>query len=208
MEENLTDAQQVELLKKLWKEYGVAITLGTLLAITIALGWRFYQQHTIRQAERASLIYERMIVDIMGRHTQEAKKESDVLMHQFPRTPYATLSALTLAKLAVEQKKFDLATENLQWVIKHSHNKDFRQIARLRLARIYLAQKQTQAALKILEKTDSDSFTGLTLEITGDVYVALGQKEKAKTLYQTALDKLPDQAIMRPLLQMKLDNLK
>lgn len=207
MDENLTDAQQIELIKKLWKEYGIALTAGTLIAISIVVGWNFYKKHTIKQTQHASIIYERMRSDIINNNIEEAKQESEILINKFSRTPYATLSAFTLAKLDVEQKHFDDAVENLQWVIKHNSSKNFRQIARIRLSRIYLAQNKTPDALKILEKVETDSLIGLILEVKGDIYAKLGQSKAAKDAYQEAINKLSNKATFAPLLQMKLDNL-
>lgn len=206
-DEHLTDEQQVELLKKLWKEYGLAIILGLLFATSLSLGWKYYKQYKIQQAQYASIIYERMIADMMGHQTEEAKQQADILVHQFKHTPYATLSAFTLAKFAVDQKEMDIAIQHLKWIIKRSHNKDFRQIARIRLARIYLSLDQTQPALDTLHKMESSAYIGLILALQGDIYTQLKQTDEAKKAYKTALDKLPEQATIRPLLQMKLDNL-
>lgn len=207
MDANLTDEQQVEALKKLWKEYGFALTAGVIIAIVIATGWRFYQQHITKRAQEASLIYERMMGDFMRNDIENVKKQSEILIDQFKRTPYATFATFALVKIAVEQKAYDQAIKLLDGVIQHCHNKDFCQIARIRAARLYLMQDQTEKALKILEPVENPSFNGLISEVKGDIYIKQGQKEKAKKAYQAALDQLPPQAAIRPLLQMKLDNL-
>jgi predicted negative regulator of RcsB-dependent stress response len=207
VDDYLTNEQQVELVKKLWKEYGIAITLGALIAMTVSVGWRFYQRYNTRKSEQASLIYERMASDVMQHQITDAKTQSDILIHKFSKTPYATLASFTLAKLAVEQNQLDEAVQHLNWIIQHSHNKDFKQIARIRLARVYLSQNETKKALQTLEQVDSFAFQGLIAEVRGDVYTHLGQIDKARNIYQEALKQLPEQTTIRPLLQMKLDNL-
>ena len=61
MDENLTEEQQIELIKKIWKEYGFSAIAGIAIALTVGFGWRFYQNFVTRRAESASIIYERVI---------------------------------------------------------------------------------------------------------------------------------------------------
>ena len=83
----------------------------------------------------------------------------------------------------------------------------FRQIARLRLARVLLVEQKPSDAIKILEKVDDKNFNGLINEIRGDGYLAMKNLEIARQSYKEALRELPDAETIRPLLQMKYDNL-
>ena len=207
MDENLTEEQQIELIKKIWKEYGFSAIEGIAIALTVGFGWRFYQNFVTRRAESASIIYERVINDLVTNQTADAAKQSHYLIQQYSATPYAKFAALLLAKEAVLQNKLDDAAKQLQWVIKHGSSNTFLQIARIRLARVYLAQKNPNSALDILEKVNSKAYLGLISEVRGDAYLQLNRVDLARTSYQTALKQLPETAINRSLLQMKLDDL-
>jgi predicted negative regulator of RcsB-dependent stress response len=113
-----------------------------------------------------------------------------------------------LARDAVAKQDFPEATKQLNWVIDHSSNTALQQIARIRIARIDITQKNTQAALDILNVVNDKSFAGLIDEVKGDAYSAMNDSAKAKDAYLLALQELPkDEVTERPLLQMKIDNI-
>jgi len=58
-----------------------------------------------------------------------------------------------------------------------------------------------------LNKIDDKNFNGLTEEIKGDAYLAMNNIALARKAYQQALNDLPNAEVIRPLLQMKYDNL-
>lgn len=207
MDENLTEEQQIELIKKIWKEYGFSAIAGIAIALTVGFGWRFYQNYVTSRAERASIIYERVLSDLVTNQIQDASTQSHLLIQNYSATPYAKLAAFLLAKQSVLENKLDDAVTQLQWVVKHGSSDTFLQIARLRLARVYLAQKKPDEALDILKKVNSNAYLGLISEVRGDAYLQLKKVDQARDAYQTALKQLPDTAINRSLLQMKLDDL-
>jgi len=202
-----TEEQQVEQLKKLWKEYGWSTIIGIALAIAIVFGWRFYQSYRIQHAQKASLVYERMMMDVLNHQWSDATSQAQMLRQQFAHTPYAKLAAFTLAKQAVSNKKYDKASTQLQWVINHASDDSFKQIAQLRLARVDLELKQPHKALQTLKTIHSDAYAGVVNETRGDAYVQLGQLDKAKAAYELALTKMADDSPSRPVLQMKLADL-
>jgi predicted negative regulator of RcsB-dependent stress response len=202
---NYTEEQQIEQLKKIWKEYGLSVITGVVLALAVGFGWRFYRQYTTTRAEKASIIYERVIVDLANNQAKDAAVQATRLKDKFKSTPYANLAAFALAKLAVSQQKLDDAVKQLKWVVAHNHNKVYKQLALIRLARIDAALGKSDEALKQLSSVVDKTFTSLIYEAKGDIYMQLGKKEQAKDAYQTALKTLPDDAANRPLVQMKLN---
>jgi predicted negative regulator of RcsB-dependent stress response len=205
--EQFTEQQQIEMLKKLWKEYGFSIISGVIMALVIGFGWRYYKSYTVHQAETASIIYERLVMDVLHQDVEDMKTQSHALLHQFKGTSYATLASLTLAKVAVEQNNLDEAVEHLQWVMRHSHHDDFREIARIRLARVYLAKQDTKKALELLNKVNNSAYMALVFDVKGDIYLKNGQTEEARKAYQKAFEQLPENAMIRPILRMKISDL-
>lgn len=203
----LTEDQQVELLKKLWKEYGLSILTGVILAVMIVFGWRFYQSYRIERSEQASTVYEHMMIGLMNEQYDEAEGQANLLQKQFRDTPYATFAALTLAKLAVNKNQLDSAKASLQWVIDHGNNKAFREVARIRLAKVNLQENHPLQALQLLDHSISGSFLPIAKEVEGDAYKQMNKIDEARAAYQLALSQLPEAALNRPLLQMKLADL-
>jgi len=207
MSDYVTEEQQIEALKEWWKEYGLSIIIGLVLAIMVIFGWRFYQRYKTNVAERASIVYTRMTVDVLNSQWEDAITQAKLLRKNFARTPYAKIAALTLAKREVSQNNFSDAVTQLNWVVKHASSAILLQLARLRLARVYIMQDKIKEALALLQRMKNSALAGLAAEIQGDVYVKLGNIDKAREMYQLALKKIPSSDQSRPVLQMKLDNL-
>jgi hypothetical protein len=93
-------------------------------------------------------------------------------------------------------------------VVDHGHLPALREIARLRVARLYIQIKQPQNALDILKQVDSKTYQADIKAVQGDAYVALNNTNAARASYQQALSGLPDEAILHGLVSMKLNNLQ
>jgi predicted negative regulator of RcsB-dependent stress response len=202
-----TEEQQIELLKRLWKEYGVPTLVGVVIAMIMVFGWRFYQQYKTRRAEVASVYYSQLLIQEMNQQINDAATQADVLKKQYADTPYATLAAFLLAKNDVANSKLPQAAQELQWVIDHGSVKTFKQIARLRLARVLLAQQQAEKALQALSAIRDKSLVSLVWATKGDAYRQMGKTEEARVAYQNALRSLPNATLIQPAWQMKLEAL-
>jgi len=200
----VTEEQQIEALKRWWKEYGLSIVVGVTLAIVVIFGWRFYQNYETRGAQQASILYTRMTIDVLNNQKQDAVIQAKSLRANFTGTPYAKIAALTLARYAVLQNKLDEAVSQLHWVVKHASSKVLVQLARLRLARIYIVQNKTAEALGLLKHIKDASLAGLVAEAQGDAYTKLGDVNKAQAMYRLALKEIPMPEQNRSILQMKL----
>jgi predicted negative regulator of RcsB-dependent stress response len=203
----LTEEQQVEQLKKWWKEYGLSIVSGIVIAIVVIFGWKFYSQHKTEQAQNASVIYSRMVISELSQDSQDVTLQANKLMQDYKHTPYAKLAALFLAKIDVAANNFADAQKHLKWAEAHAHVKAIKQLAKVRLAKIYINQNKLDDALSELNQLVDSSFAGLVYETRGDAYARKGNVAKAREAYAKAIKSIKDAARVRPLLQMKLDNL-
>jgi predicted negative regulator of RcsB-dependent stress response len=203
----MTEQEQIEILKRWLKQYGLVILAGIILALLVISGWRYWQERRINMLTHASILFDEMINSRAQNQADTAIAQAKKLRHDYSDTPYAQMAAFMLAKEAVANKQYPAAIKQLNWLLDHSDTPALKQMARTRLARIMLAQNKPAEALKTLEKVEDKTFIGLINEIKGDAYAALKDTSKAQQAYQQALAVLPDADSVRPLLQMKYDNL-
>jgi predicted negative regulator of RcsB-dependent stress response len=95
----------------------------------------------------------------------------------------------------------------LQWVIDNAGEDTLKDVARLRLAAMFLDEKKYAEAMKLLEAKHPDSFDGLYDDLRGDVLSAQGKTDEARSSYKLAYEKTDPQSMYRNLIQMKLDAL-
>jgi predicted negative regulator of RcsB-dependent stress response len=205
--EYLTEQEQVTLLKTWLKRYGLTILAGILLAALFTTGWRAWQQHRNKVLLHASAVYDEMLTARAQSNTGEAVVQAQKLLNHYSHTPYAEMAALLLARDAVLKKNYPEAIHQLDWVMRKANSKAIRQIARLRQARILITLNKSKEALALLDKINDKTFIGLIDEIRGDALLALNDKIAARKAYEKALSELPNAEVMRPLLQMKFENL-
>lgn len=200
---NTTDKEQIEMLKQWWNDYGKIIAIAIVAGLVIAFGWRYWRHHNIERAREASTLYGRLGVADEQKQPKIAKKIAGDLMQNYQKTPYATMAALWWGKEAVEEKSYNVALKKTMWVLKHSHVKSFKQIARLRAARILLFQKKPQAALTLLNTVDDKTYLFLIDEAKGDIYTAMQKFDDAAKAYKTAQSNMKAVGVNNPLLNMK-----
>lgn len=217
MSDHLTEEEQIENLKRLWKEYGTSIIASVVVATAGYLGWNYWQETEQRKAETASEYFEQMLTANMAdRSTAEGEAAAATLDHlaeQIRQTDsgsfYAVQSAFLTARQAVEAGELEKAASELEQILANTDDPSLRQIARLRLARVLAEQGQYDAALAQLGDQPVAGFESQQAEVQGDVLRAKGDKAAAVTAYEKALEKFSGEDQQRRiLLEMKLDNIK
>ncbi|MEI6146779.1 MAG: hypothetical protein D0531_11050 [Methylococcales bacterium] len=200
-----TEEEQLEALKRWWKENGQATILGLVMGIAVILAWNFWQDHKKEQAGLASALYSELLLATDSNKLDSAEKLAERLQQQYPKTEYAAYSGLLLAKVKVQQG--DLAkAQTILTSIASGSNKELGNIANIRLVRLMMANGQYEQGLKLINSIDpanSASYSGNYDELVGDLYVALDRIELARSSYQKALGS----GYRSPLLQLKIDDL-
>lgn len=199
-----TDEEQVEALKKWWKENGKASVAGVVLGLGGIVGWQAWTQHQKTTAEQASAQYQQLSMAIATGVTASAAKQAELLISQHDKSAYAQFAALNIARQHLEQGDVAAAQEQLSWVVNNSSEPAVKQIARLRLARIKLSEGDVTGAAKLASEASKDAFAGEFAQLRGDIALANSDKAAARKAYQAALDNNVSNA---ELVQMKLDDL-
>jgi predicted negative regulator of RcsB-dependent stress response len=201
MEQYETEEQQIEAIKRFWKENGVALVIGAFLGLGGLLGWRWYNDSQIAAKEQASFAYEKASEELLKGEAGFSKAKTFIDGHS--DTGYAMLMALEMAQQAIERKDLTEAAKQLEFVVSNAKLSAVQSVAQLRLARIQIEQGELELALSSADKVTDQAFKSQSQEIKGDVYQAQQLFDKARAAYSAALESNERDQVLK----MKLDNL-
>lgn len=207
MELYQTEEEQVEAIKRWWKRNGSAVIAAVVVFLVSFGGWRLWMGHQQDRSQAASAAYEQMLAAVESGAADKAREQGRALVGEYSDTPYAGLASLYLARLAVEGEELDAAAAHLQWVIDNAALEELAYMARMRLARVHLAQGRTDAALALVDGEAPTGFTAPYAELRGDIQVARGEPDAARSAYARAVEAYDGAPVRRSLVQVKLDDL-
>ena len=201
-----TEKEQLDQIKKWWGEYGKAIILGLVLGLGGLFGYRYWESTRLAEGQNASLNYEHLLGVASTGARDEAIDAGNAIIVGYPKSTYAKLSALILAKLAVDVRNLDEAKARLQWVIDNSDAGKIKPVAQKRLVQIYLAENNFEDAASLLTQVEP-AFENQFSELRGDVFLAQGKLELARAKYKKALEEAQQRGDPGEYIQLKIDNL-
>ncbi len=178
-----------ETIKKWFSETGRAIAVGLIIGIACILGWNGWKNYQLTQAREASDLFQELLKATEGSNPDSFIKLSERIKTDYPASPYAGYAGFFLAKRHVETGNLEAAREELETVLAESSEPSLKNIARLRLLRILLAEGKCQEALDLINGFDvsgSGNFEASYEELKGDAYVALGREREARSAYKRA----------------------
>lgn len=201
---DLTDKEQVEMIKRWWHDYGKILAIAIVIGLIIGFGWRYWRQHKATHAVEASVVYQSMAEAVSKNDETTTMQYANQLLKYYGNTPYATMAAFLSASAAVAHQHYSLALTKLHWVLNNSDIARFRQIARLRIAQILIQQNKLKQALSVLSNIEDKTFMPMINEAMGDIYAEQGKLLDAKKAYAQASLQFLDMNMANPLLTMKL----
>ena len=201
------EEEQLATIKSWWRQYGKLVIVTVVASALVVGGIR--GSHYYRNSQASSAV---ALFDLLQRaeRASDQKKVRDIasqIVDRYSSTQYATLAALAAAKSDFDTGDLPAAKTRLQWVIENAKEEEVRDVARLRLARVLLDEKNAVEALKLLEAKHGESFTGLYADVKGDALLAAGKRTEARAAYQLALEKSDPASPLRQVLQLKVDAL-
>ena len=217
MSVHLSEEEQIENFKRWWKDNGKVVVMASAFAVLSYFAYTVWQDKKLAKAQAASAQFE-SLSKLMT--VQPGKTLSDVdkttaehiateLKEKNSGSLYANAAAMYLAKLAVEAGNLDKAVTELKWVLASKPDVGTEQLAKLRLARLYVAKAAYSDAQALLTGEPIKAFASDYAEVNGDILKAQGNKAAALTAYQKALKENDNQSQERGMvLQLKIDELK
>ena len=203
MTDFLTDEEKAEQIKGWIKENGMSVAVGVALAVSGLFGFRYWQEYQKTQAEEASALYSE--IQQPSAKDEQIYSKAAKLKSDYSSTPYAPLAAMITAKQYALQGDNAKAISELQWAVDNASEKVSKDLAKLRLARVLIADKKLDEASAILTEKFPSAYLSLIEELKGDIHLANSEIDKAKASYDKAL--LSSQGAATDYLKMKRDNL-
>ncbi|WP_341938609.1 YfgM family protein [Marinimicrobium sp. C2-29] len=218
MSEEMTEEEQLEAMKRWWKENGKWVVATVVIAVGGYFGWGAYQDQQQAKAAAGSALYTELL-DTLGvqegesladENRSEARELVEQLKNEHAGTGYGVNAALIRARWAVSESDLDTAESELRWVLEQEPGSAVEQVATLRLARVLSAAGNSGEALTLLNGANpGESMASEYAEVRGDILLKQGDADAARSAYQSAMDGLGSQQQNRQmLLQMKLDDIQ
>jgi predicted negative regulator of RcsB-dependent stress response len=183
VDDYLSEKEQWEAVKAWVRDNGLWIVAGVAIASAGLGGWRWYQGHLDEVGARASAKYNDIIQAFDRADVSQAFVYMGELEREYPSSAYVDQARLAAARAYVESNQLDKAATELQAVAEQSRDSDLALIARLRLARVQIAQQKPDVALTTLSAVKPGAFASRYHEVQGDAYYAKGDKANALKEY-------------------------
>ena len=203
MDELLSEKEQIERMRSWWSEYGSFVVGGVVLGAVILFGINYYQNSQLDAQVAASVLYDELADEIVAGDIEAAEAIVKDLTDNHGGSSYAAQSYVAIARFYMDRNRDNDAAESLRTLIAMDGNDAFKNIGRVRLAKILLYQDQPEEVLTLLDGQDSGAFAARFAEVRGDAYVALGRFNEARSAYEAALmEQMP--VVDQALVQLKL----
>jgi predicted negative regulator of RcsB-dependent stress response len=187
VDELLSEQEQWEWVKAQVRENGPAVLLAIAVGLGAVFGYRAWVSHQDATRMAAGSQYMSMVHALEHGDRTGALSLLGDLEREHASSPYTDQAKLLAARVYVDDNQLDRAAGELQSVATQSKDKDLALIARLRLARVQIAQNKPDVAIANLAGVeDASAFAPRAHEIRGDAYYAKGDKPKALSEYQSA----------------------
>jgi predicted negative regulator of RcsB-dependent stress response len=200
-----TDQEQIEAIKSWWNQNGNWV-IGGFIAFILAYSGYYVYESSVREHKLAgSAIYD----ELMGLEDSDTETRQTLiaqLKNDYDDLTYSVLASMDEAKGAVEADDLDSALTELSWAEKHADS-TLLPVVQYRKAQVLYGKNELDKALSVLSAIKGDGHQALTLELKGDVLLAQGKLDEARTAYQQAFDSSTKQNINNPYLKMKVDDL-
>lgn len=201
-----TDREQIEEIKKWWNTYGKSIAVAVIIGLIIGFGWRYWQRYEKAEEMSASTMYQTVLLSSATGKPEATFSYVAKLQKDFGSSVYATLASFSAAKVAVQNKKYDIANTQLSWVMQKGKTPAYKQIARLRDARVLLQMKEPALAEKVIATVDDKDYQPMIDTVQGEVLLAQGKKKQAQEMFAKAETSYKAAGMTNPFLKLRLNS--
>ena len=191
----LDEHEQSEKVRTWLQENALGLIGGIVLGLAVIGGWQWWQKQQQAARVAAGERYQALVDSIHADKLEQAQAQVAGL----DTGAYASLGAMELAKAQLAAGKSDLALATMRRA--KPADGALAAIATQRLARLLINAGKSTEALKVLP---GNSLDGTSLQLRGDAFYALGQRDQARDAYAQALAHMAADAPQRRLVELKL----
>lgn len=203
----MTEAEQIEAIKKWWKRYSNVITIVLSVVLLSMSAYKYWNWHQEKINQQASNTYEQLMVASANQDNKGVRAYANQLLNEYAQTVYADAARLTLAKLYVSKEKYSNAETELDYVAHHAKMPELKDIAKIRLARLLATEQSYDKALEQLSHVGIDEYMPVVNELRGDIYAARKQYQEAVIAYRKAITQVQANGMGNLFLEMKTNEL-
>ena len=201
---DLQEQEQLDDIKAFWKRYGNLVTWVITVCLLAYAGWNVWGWYQRDQAVKASAMFEELDKAAGAGDADRVGRVFNDMKERFAGAALTQQAGLLAARVQYDKGQAEAAQASLGWVAEHAAEDEYRAVARLRLAGVLLDAKQYDAALKALDAARAKEFAALVDDRRGDVLLAQGKKDDARTAYQAAYKAMDEKLDYRRLIEAKL----
>ncbi|MEW8155344.1 MAG: tetratricopeptide repeat protein, partial [Candidatus Thiodiazotropha endolucinida] len=200
MSEYQTEEEQVEAIKRWWKENGTSVIAGLVIGLGGVFGWQAWGNYKDRIGAEAALAFNQMVAAVDRGDKPSAVKQAELMRSNYDNS-YSIFAAMAEARVKLDEGDAATAISRLEWASENADNPSLKQLVQLSLARVLLNEGELDAAERQVA-SEQGGFAGEFAVIRGDIAFARGDKAAAAEAYTQAMTL---EVSNRNLLQMKLD---
>jgi predicted negative regulator of RcsB-dependent stress response len=205
VEDYLSEKERWEWVRAQVRENAPAVILAAVVVLGSLAGWRWWQERQDAARMAAGSRYMNMVEAIDHGDHAEAMRLLGELERDSAGSAYTDQAKMLAARVYMDGGELDKAASELSTVAAQSKDHNLASVARLRLARVQIAQGKPDAALAALGATDTTAFAARSHEVRGDAYFAKGNQSEALSEYRAA--KAAGASMSSPLLDLKIADL-
>src|SRR5262245_62675544 len=117
---DLEEQEQLAALKGWWADNGTKVLTAILVVALAGAGWQGWRVWNAKQAAEAGTLFETLVKAIQANDAKSLRDTGGALAEGYPRSPYASMGALAMARYYVEKNDLKAARAQLQWVVERA----------------------------------------------------------------------------------------
>lgn len=206
--DDLSEKEQIELMRSWWKENGTYVIVGLLLGVGSIVGITQWRSGQVETQMAASELFEALAEEVAENRLEPAEAIAADMYADHADSVYADQSRLAMARLYMDQGRDQDAADTLRQLVDQGSNPSMQLVGRLRLAKVLLYQGKSEEVIALTEGFTGGGMGARFSEALGDAHFAQGQYAEAEAAYLAALnDPVASQLVDATLLRMKISDL-
>lgn len=201
------EQENIDIIKAWWRRYQRWVLIGIGLVVLVWIGTMIWNAHRKSELEKAGSLYATVEKALGAGDAKATLAAAQALEAQLPSSPYAALAAMKTAALVQSQNDAKTALAQWDWVVAHGADPLMVSLAHLDKAAQLSHDQQYDLALKELSSDSSKDFVALFADRRGDIYFAMNKVAEARAAWKEAVEKAPENGMLKGIAQGKLDAL-